>query len=112
MDVTLLSESQHPLIMKRWFFLADKLENHPELLSIPLKNIQNWLERNSVSDTWALDEWKRRIIAAQSSENGMAELLAFLKIDSEEARQLKSCSPFAGVLTREERDQFTCAWTH
>jgi hypothetical protein len=42
----------------------------------------------------------------------MEHLLALLRDDGESARQLKSCSPFPGVLTREERDRFTCAWTH
>ena len=49
---------------------------------------------------------------ALCSEDDLLVLLQFLRDDGERARQLKSCSPFPGVLTRKERDQFTCAWTH
>ena len=109
-DETSLSEfEQHPLILKRWLFLADKIEQHPELLSIPLKNMKRWTDAGSLGDTWALEEWKLMIDAAQNSQRGMSNLLKFLRDDGERARQLKSCSPFPGVLTREERDQFTCA---
>ena len=52
------------------------------------------------------------LLSARASDVGMRELLDFLRQDGEGTRELKSCSPFAGVLTREARDQFTCAWTH
>jgi hypothetical protein len=114
-DVTYIRENgQNPLILKRWLFLADKLERDPSLLSIPLKNIERWLDEGRIGNPWALHEWSAMIISAQSmtSKTKMNELLHFLRDDGEKARQLKSCSPFAGVLTREERDLFTCAWTH
>jgi len=102
---------QNPLIFQRWIFLAEKLERSPELFSIPLHNIQRWVNDGRLSDTWALERWKLMIEVAQESEEGMATLLGLLRDDSEESRQLKSCSPFPGVLTREERDLFKCAWT-
>ena len=104
--------SRHPLIAQRWLFLADKLERKPELLSIPLENIERWLAEDRIGNPWALHAWSGMITAAQSSDSGMVELLDFLRNDGEKERQLKSCSPFAGVLTRDERDLFTCAWTH
>ena len=103
---------QNPIIYQRWLFLAGKLERDPGLLSIPLENIGRWVEAGRLGNPWALIEWKKIILAAQESEGGMAALLDFLRDDGERARQLKSCSPFPGVLTREERDKFTCAWTH
>lgn len=103
---------QHPLIFQRWLFLADKLEIKPELLAIPLNNIQRWIASGRLGDLWALERWKKMIEDAQGSNSEMVHLLAMLRDDGENARQLKSCSPFAGVLTRDERDQFTCAWTH
>jgi hypothetical protein len=111
-EQTLLEHDQHPLIFQRWLFLADKLERSPELLAIPLKNIHRWVSAGRLGDTWALDIWKEMIESALSSEDGMLHLLQFLRDDGERARQLKSCSPFPGLLTRNERDQFTCAWTH
>ena len=50
--------------------------------------------------------------AVEKGEEGFAELLAFLRDDGEYARYLKSCTPFPGVLDKEERRRFTCAWTH
>lgn len=111
-EPSLWEHDQHPLIFQRWLFLADKLEESPELLEIPLKNIQRWVNAGRLGDTWALDIWKKMIESALCSEDGMLRLLQFLRNDEERARQLKSCSPFPGVLTRKERDQFTCAWTH
>jgi hypothetical protein len=112
-DESFISESeQNPIILQRWLFLADKLERQPELLSIPLENIARWLREDRIGNTWALHEWSKKITQARSSTSKMNELLDFLRDDGEKARQLKSCSPFAGVLTREERDLFTCAWTH
>lgn len=103
---------QNPLIYKRWLFLADKIENDVSLLSIPLENIERWIAEGRLGNTWALVEWKSIIEASQASAAGMADLLKLLRDDGERARQLKSCSPFPGVLTRKERDLFTCAWTH
>lgn len=111
-EQTIRDSGQNPLIFQRWLFLADKIEQAPELLSIPLKNIQRWMASERLGDRWALIEWKSLIETAQESETKMNELLHLLRDDGERARQLKSCSPFPGVLTRDERDQFTCAWTH
>jgi hypothetical protein len=103
---------QNPIIYQRWLFLADKVERDPDLLAIPLKNIERWMVAGRLGNPWALVEWKTIILAAKESDSGMAGLLELLRDDGERARQLKSCSPFPGVLTRDERDQFTCAWTH
>jgi len=103
---------QNPVILKRWLFLAAKLRREPSLLSIPLENINRWRQSGRLGDTWALDVWENKIQTALKTETALAELLNFLADDGEGARQLKSCSPFAGVLTRDERDLFTCAWTH
>lgn len=101
-----------PLIHQRWLFLAGKLEKCPELLDIPVSNICRWKQNGRLADTLFLERWQEMIRSARASDVGMRELLDFLRQDGEGTRELKSCSPFAGVLTREERDQFTCAWTH
>lgn len=106
------SSNQHPRVRQRWLFLAAKIEQAPELLAIPLENIARWKRSGRLGNTWALDAWQIKIEAAQASPDGLQALAAYLRSDDEAARQLKSCSPFAGVLTRDERDQFTCAWTH
>jgi len=101
-----------PLIYQKWLFLADKLERQPDLLIIALENIERWIKGGRLADTRKLDEWRQIIEAARADRQGMEALLQLLREESEEVRLLKSCSPFAGVLTREERDQFTCAWSH
>ena len=101
-----------PLIYQKWLFLADKLERQPDLLIIALENIERWIKGGRLADTRKLDEWRQIIEAARADRQGMEALLELLRRDGEEVRLLKSCSPFAGVLTREERDQFTCAWSH
>ncbi len=103
---------QHPMIYQRWLYLADKLEGNPDLLEIPLQNISRWKAAGRLGNDWALEKWRHLIENARHNEEGTLELLNLLRSDGEKARQLKSCSPFPGVLTRSERDQFTCAWTH
>ena len=103
---------QNPLVLQRWRFVADKIESDSGLLEIPLQNIRRWLGSDRIGNPWALREWLKIIEGAAASADGLASLLDLLRDDGERARQLKSCSPFAGVLTRDERDQFTCAWTH
>ena len=82
------------------------------MLGIALENIESWIKGGRLGDTQMLEQWKQIIEAARADRQGMEALLQLLREESEEVRSLKSCSPFAGVLTREERDQFTCAWSH
>lgn len=103
---------KNPLIEKKWHFLAKKLENDPELLAIPLANIERWMMAGRLADLRPLEEWRDLINKAQGSTKALVELLDLMRSEREDARRLKSCSPFPGVLTRDERDQFTCAWTH
>jgi hypothetical protein len=102
----------NPLIHERWLYTADKIEGNPALLEIPLKNIARWIEMGRLGDIRPLVLWRERIEKAQASQEAFADLLAFLRDDGEDARFMKSCSPFPGVLTKEERRRFTCAWTH
>ena len=102
----------NPLIYQKWLFTADKIERQPELLEIPLRNIERWIAMDRLGDVRPLIEWRGMIERAQASVEGFAELLAFLRDDGEYARYLKSCTPFPGVLSKEERRRFTCAWTH
>ena len=102
----------NPLIYQKWLFVADKIEREQELLEIPLRNIQRWIKMDRLGDVRALIQWREMIERAQASREGFAELLAFLRDDGEYARYLKSCTPFPGVLDREERRRFTCVSTH
>ena len=97
---------------RRFLAIADKIERDPALLAIPLDNIARWLAHPEPLAPHRRKQWREIILAAQATPEGMTALLELLRDDSEEARHLKSFSPFAGVLTREERDRFACAYTH
>ena len=103
---------QNPKIHERWLYVADKIEREPELLSIPMKNIARWMLSERLPDKRWMVCWRAAIEHARASEEGMRELLDLLRDDGEKARQWKSASPFPGVLTKEERRMFSCAWTH
>jgi hypothetical protein len=99
------------LAHQQFCLIADKIEADPALLRIPLENIERWLGRGH----WAgreLNQWRQWIETAQDSPAGMTRLLDLLRNDSEEAREWKGFSPFAGVLTPEERQGFLCASRH
>jgi hypothetical protein len=82
--------------------VADKLERHPELLSVPLANIERWLA-NGHTAPHRLEQWRLIILRAQASEQGLHDLLAILRDAAEDAQRLRDYAPFAGVLTTEER---------
>ena len=74
--------------------VADKLAANPALLEIAQCNLIRW--REHMQGTW-LDEWDAYL-------NGpFDQLLAFLREDSETATRLRQSSPFAGILTEQER---------
>ncbi len=102
----------NPLIHERWLFTADKIERQPDLLEIPLKNIERWIAMDRLGDVRPLIRWRGMIEDARARPEAFRALLTFLRDDGEEARLMKSCSPFPGILNKEERRRFSCAWTH
>ncbi len=95
----------------RFRAIADKIEADPRLLSIPLANIDRWLAQGQDAPH-RLEQWRGIILAARESADGMTALLRLLRDDSEDARHLKSYSPFPGILSREERDRLSCGYSH
>ncbi len=99
---------------QRFLAIAAKIERDPALLEIPLANMDRWIA-NGIDGQHRLEQWRQLILAAQSTASGMEILLAVLHDDGEEARHLKSYSPFAGVLTSKERQALileTCSFHH
>ena len=93
--------------------IADKIEKHPELLEIPLTNIDHWLLQKH-SAPHRLEQWRILILDAKASVDGMRRLLDALREQNEEAKRLRLFSPFAGVLTTKERRRIIeqCAFSH
>lgn len=85
-------------VATQWQQLAKHVESDPSMLHLALGNIQRWLARGRLHPA-PLIEWQRRIQMAQSSTEGMKQLLVFLRADNADAETLKSCSPFAGTTT-------------
>lgn len=92
---------------------ADKLERSPELLRVPLENIDRWIA-NDHTAPHRLEEWRRIILRARDSAEGFAALLALLRDTDPAHERLKEFAPFAGVLTAMERREVIrqCAYSH
>jgi hypothetical protein len=84
--------------------IADKIEADPSLLAKPLENIKRWCA-NGISQQDMLIWWRDRIEAALKSEEAFSQLLTLLRDSSEKGRYLRGFSPFAGMLTINERRQ-------
>jgi len=92
---------------------ADKLEQNPSLLSIALENIDRWIALGHTAPH-RLEQWRRIILDAQQSPDGLRELLGILRDHSEKAERLKDFAPFAGILTAAERQVVIhqCVYSH
>ena len=75
--------------------VAAKLEADPQLLDVARRNLERWLQQNPAL---ALREWRRIL-----DSTPLADVVALLRSSSEEATRLRQSSPFAGLLTTEER---------
>ena len=75
--------------------VAARLEARPELLEVARANLDRWLQ---VHPAPALREWRDLL-----ERVSLPELLSVLRSSSEAAARLRQSSPFAGVLTPEER---------
>jgi hypothetical protein len=75
--------------------VAARLEADPGLLKVARANLERWLGRAPRPD---LIEWRQLLDAAP-----MPQLLALLRSPGDHAVQLRQSSPFAGVLSPEER---------
>jgi hypothetical protein len=75
--------------------VAAKLEAQPQLLEVARANLQRWLSTNPAA---VLREWWQVL-----DTTPLPELLALLRSPGDEAARLRQSSPFAGLLTPEER---------
>lgn len=75
--------------------VAAKLEAQPELLDLARANLRRWV---SAHPSAAVLEWLRLLDTA-----ALPDVVALLRSDTEEAARLRQSSPFAGILTRQER---------
>jgi hypothetical protein len=77
--------------------IAAKIANDPALLAKPRRNLERWSVRwGGDLPGWAV-EWQRIL------DRPWSEIAALISEPSENAARLRQSSPFAGVLTAEER---------
>ena len=89
----------HDLIDRRSLALhvaiASKIEANPPLLELARENLRRWA---TTTPNAAIAEWQQLL-----DTSTVPELLSLLRSPMERATRLRQSSPFAGVLTREER---------
>lgn len=76
--------------------VALRLRSNPSLMRQAEANLQNWLRINPNTQAWL--EW-RTILENESLEN----ILKIIVAETDEGQRLRSSSPFAGLITAEER---------
>ena len=94
--------------------VADRLEQDPSLLRIPLENIDRWLARGVLSNPRSFLRWSELLENARSDASAFRRVLGLLRSDTEEARRWRDFSPFAGVLSSAERRKIIrqCSYSH
>jgi hypothetical protein len=79
-----------------WLRLARHVEAHPDDLVIALENLDRWQALGRVHPG-PIHEWRKRILAAQNSPEGMRALINFMAEPNHDSEPIKSCSPFVGL---------------
>ena len=96
-----------------WILLARKIELNPALLDRVLSTIDRWLAADH-SAPHRLNQWRQLVVAARQSPESLSVLLHTLTSEALPDRRLRDFSPFAGILTREERrtTRELCGYRH
>ncbi|MEX1044773.1 MAG: hypothetical protein WEC73_01485, partial [Chthoniobacterales bacterium] len=85
---------QRSLLMHR--LVADRLRQSPgDVVRFGLDNLQRWRQRGVDCEDFSM--WDRLL------QSGPERLLEILESDDEDACRLRQSSPFAGLLSEEER---------
>ena len=84
--------------------IARKISRDPRLLGIAKQNLSRWVKKSAGQTPAFLQEWQGVL------DRPWPEIAELITSMSEEATRLRSSSPFAGVLTSEERDQIYAAF--
>ncbi len=103
--------SPDQLAHQKWCRIADRIEADPALLQIPIRNIER-CSKTRTDGLSMLTRWKSLIDSSLTDKSEFLKLLTLLRSNSEDSLLLKYYSPFAGVLSSAEVDEFTCACRH
>jgi hypothetical protein len=94
--------------------VADKLERDRSLLQIPIDNIDRWLNAGTPSTREPFLKWRKLLEQALVDDSRFERVLEILRSEKEEDRWWIDFSPFAGVLSVEERRSIIhqCPYSH
>jgi len=84
--------------------IAQKISRDPDLLNIAEQNLARWEKKSTGLKRGYLQEW-REILDQPWPE--IAEMITSM---NEESTRLRSSSPFAGILTDQEREKIYAAF--
>jgi len=84
--------------------IAQKISRDPELLDKARANLKRWSAKSADPLPQYLHEWQEIL------EQPWLEIAELITSMSEDATRLRSSSPFAGILTADERDQIYAAF--
>jgi hypothetical protein len=100
--------SETPAVKTLHELIAAKLERayastREALLRIPIESIDRWLASGALSTPDEFLRWRKFLEEAMLAEAAFQRVLHLLRAETEEAQRWRDFSPFAGVLTAEER---------
>ena len=84
--------------------IAQKISQNPELLDKAKANLNRWCEKSKAPQPYYFREWQEIL------ERPWPQIAEVITRMSEEAIRLRSSSPFAGVLTADEREHIYAAF--
>ena len=84
--------------------IAQKLSRDPKILEKARANLERWSAKSSDPLPLYFSEWQEIL------SRPWPEVAAFITSMSEDATRLRSSSPFAGVLSADEREQIYAAF--
>jgi hypothetical protein len=88
------------------WLVVDKIRREPALFDKARRTLARWRSTVCPASQPYLEEWERLM------DEGLDASLAAAVEESERATALRQSSPFAGVLSNQERFAFLKAWEH
>jgi hypothetical protein len=84
--------------------ITQKILRDPDLLNKARENLERWSAKSADPKPQYLHEWQEIL------KRPWPEIAQIITSMSEDANRLRSSSPFAGILTADERDQIYAAF--
>lgn len=84
--------------------IAQKISRDPDLLNIAKQNLARWEKKSTGLKRGYLQEWREVL------DQPWPEIAEMITSMNEESTRLRSSSPFAGILTDQERERIYAAF--